>query len=75
VSARRCERVRLVNMSANEYHFVTHWRVKGAVKEVADVLDNPLDLPRWWPDVYLDVLELEPAPGNARAIIELHTRG
>ena len=62
-------------MRSNEYHFITHWRVEGTVKEVADVLDNPLDLPRWWPSVYLRVRELEPAAGNRRALIELHTKG
>src|ERR1039457_6644548 len=36
-------------MSANEYHFVTHWRVEGTAEEVFDVLDNAKDLVRWWP--------------------------
>lgn len=62
-------------MRINDYHFVTPWRVKGTVKEVADLLDNPLDLPRWWPDVYLEVRELEPAEGLRRALIDLHTKG
>ncbi len=56
-------------MSANEYHFVTHWRVESTLDEVCDVLDNPTDLVRWWPSVYLDVREPEPG------IFELHTRG
>jgi hypothetical protein len=62
-------------MRSNEYHFVTHWRVEGTVREVADVLDNPVDLPRWWPSVYLDVRELETARGNRPALIGLHTKG
>lgn len=45
-------------MSANAYHFVTHWRVPGTVLEVHDILAEALDLPRWWPSVYLDVAEL-----------------
>ena len=56
-------------MSANEYHFVTHWRVEATCEEVFDVLDDPLDLVRWWPSVYLDVKEVEPG------IFELHTKG
>jgi len=49
-------------MSSNDYHFVTHWRVEGTCGEVADVLGDPMALPRWWPSVYLAVEELEP-PG------------
>lgn len=62
-------------MPSNDYHFLTHWRVPGAVDEVAGILDNPLDLPRRWPDVYLDVREIEPPRDGRRALIALHTRG
>jgi hypothetical protein len=48
-------------MAANDYHFVTRWRIEGTCGEVADIIAAPLDLPRWWPAVYLDVTELEPA--------------
>ena len=56
-------------MSANEYYFVTHWRVEGTAAEVFEILDNPVDLVRWWPSVYLDVKEVEPK------VYELHTKG
>lgn len=56
-------------MSKNEYHFVTHWRVKATPEEVFDVLENPLDLVRWWPSVYLGVKQVE------REVFELHTKG
>ncbi|MGE3508257.1 MAG: SRPBCC family protein [Vicinamibacterales bacterium] len=61
---------------APEYHLVTRWRVAGTCGEVADVLDDPLDLVRWWPSVYLSVQELEPpgADGIGRRL-RLHTRG
>ena len=61
---------------SNEYHFVTHWKVKGSVQEVSDVLGEPCDLVRWWPSVYLEVRQME--PGDARGIgkvVRLHTRG
>jgi hypothetical protein len=45
---------------ANDYHFVTRWRVEATAGEVADVLRDPLDLVRWWPAVYLDTRELSP---------------
>src|SRR3954471_18152706 len=61
---------------SNDYAFLTHWRVEGTCGEVADILGDPLDLPRWWPSVYLRVDELRPADakglgGRAR----LHTKG
>lgn len=46
------------------YHFVTHWRVEGTCGEIADVIGDPVALPRWWPAVYLRVEELEPPDGQ-----------
>jgi hypothetical protein len=63
-------------MSAPAYHFVTHWRVPGTLDDVADVLSDATDLPRWWPDVYLSAVETRPGDddGIGREIA-LHTRG
>jgi len=63
-------------MSANEYHFVSRWRVEGTCGEVADVIGDPLSLARWWPAVYLAVEEVRPpdATGVGRRV-RLHTRG
>ncbi|HEY3204857.1 MAG TPA: SRPBCC family protein [Thermoanaerobaculia bacterium] len=47
-------------MAAPEYRFLTHWRVIGTVEEVADLLGDARELPRWWPSVYLEVEEIEP---------------
>lgn len=63
-------------MTASEYHFTTVWRVEGTSGEVADVLSDPMSLPRWWPSVYLAAEEL--APGDARGLgrrVRVHTRG
>jgi len=63
-------------MSANDYHFVTRWRVDGTVEEVSDVLNNAVDLTRWWPSVYLAVKELEPGgAGGVGRVVELQTKG
>jgi hypothetical protein len=63
-------------VNANEYHFVTHWRVEGTAGEIADVLGDPLALPRWWPSVYLDVQELRPGDQNGIGRrVKLHTKG
>ncbi len=48
----------------NEYDFVSRWRVEGTCGEVADILGDPLALPRWWPSVYLAVEELRPPDSN-----------
>jgi hypothetical protein len=43
-------------MQANEFHFLSEWRIRGATPQaVCDVLADPCDLPRWWPEVYMDV--------------------
>lgn len=45
---------------SNAYHIVTRWRVQGTCGEIADVLADPLTLPKWWPSVYLAVEEIRP---------------
>jgi hypothetical protein len=63
-------------MAGNEYHFVTHWRVKSNIEEVFEITADAPDLVRWWPSVYLDVQELE--PGNKQGVgkvVDLYTKG
>lgn len=45
-------------MADNDYHFITHWRVKSTVEEVFAIISDP-DLTRWWPSVYLKVTVLK----------------
>ncbi len=47
-------------MPVNDYRFIDRWRIEGTVEEVADILEDALSLPRWWPSVYFEVQELEP---------------
>jgi hypothetical protein len=63
-------------MPANDYIFITGWRVEGTCEEVARILEDPLGLTRWWPTVYLQVVELRPprADGLGR-LVRVHTRG
>jgi hypothetical protein len=61
---------------SNDYRFVTRWRVAATREEVAEVLRDAVDLPRWWPSVYLAVRVLE--PGDERGIgrtVDLSTKG
>jgi hypothetical protein len=63
-------------MASNAYHFVTDWWVAGSVEDVAGIIGDALELPRWWPSVYLDVQEIK--PGDARSVgreISLYTKG
>jgi hypothetical protein len=63
-------------MPANEYRFVTHWRVAATCAAVYTVLDDAADLPRWWPAVYLDVKVLPPDPARGPGkVYELLTKG
>ena len=38
-----CSTLEGVNMASNDYHFVTHWRIRGALPEVAAVLGQAGD--------------------------------
>ena len=63
-------------MQSNDYHFVTHWHVPGTCEQVASILADTEDLPRWWPTVYLDAREL--AAGDSLGIgkkVSLLTKG
>ena len=63
-------------MPSNEYHFITHWRVKSTVQEVSDIIGVAEALTRWWPSVYLDVQVLEPGDGRGIGkVVSLFTKG
>lgn len=62
--------------AANEYEFITRWRVRGTAQEVSDILEDVESLPRWWPSVYLEVKVLNPEhPRGVGRRVELHTKG
>src|ERR1700712_2586912 len=61
---------------SNQYAFLTRWRVEGTCGEVADVLSDPMELPRWWPSVYLRADELcAPDAAGVGRRMRLHTKG
>lgn len=63
-------------MADNAYHFVDRWRVEGDLKEVADILEDALALPRWWGSVYFEVKEIEPGgEGGVGKLISLRAGG
>ena len=48
-------------MPANDYVFLTHWRVKGGAEDAYEILTDVPGYLRWWADVYLAVTPLTPA--------------
>lgn len=63
-------------MPANEYKFVTRWRLRGTASEIYDLIADPLDYPRWWPSVYLQTKQVAPPDENGlgRRVL-LQTKG
>ncbi len=63
-------------MTANDYHFITVWRLQSSLVEINQVLGDGPGLARWWPSVYLDVKEVEPGdPSGLGKVISLYTKG
>lgn len=63
-------------MASNDYAFVTEWRIDATPELIYDILIEGEDLPRWWPEVYLDARAEKPPDGavvGTRLI--LHTKG
>ena len=52
-------------MGSADYEFRTVWRVAGTPEEVADVLGDATEFPRWWPSVYLGA-DRQQRPGRHR---------
>lgn len=53
-------------MAIHDYQFINRWRIEGTVDEVADVIAEPLEMPRWWPAWCLDAEEV--AHGDDRGV-------
>lgn len=65
-------------MATSDYHFITKWRIEGTLEEINTILNNALDLPRWWPSVYLAVKITRPGDpdnGGVGQVVDLHTKG
>ena len=63
-------------MAANDYHFITTWRIAATPTEITSVLGDAAKLAEWWPSVYLEVRVVE--EGDARGVgkvVDLWTKG
>ena len=63
-------------MAANDYHFITTWRVAATPDEITEVLGDAASLARWWPSVYLEVRVLDAGDASGLGkVVELWTKG
>jgi hypothetical protein len=51
-------------MPANEYAFLTRWRVEATPEEVFAIIEKTEDYPRWWGRVWLTVERIEEGDAN-----------
>jgi hypothetical protein len=66
----------VIDLTNNEYHFITDWRVESTVDEVSKILGDPFALMRWWPSVYLDVKVVEQGEESGLGrVVSLYTKG
>lgn len=47
-------------MPSSDYHFITHWRVKGPIRTVFEILKDGKSYARWWTPAYVSSQEVEP---------------
>jgi hypothetical protein len=63
-------------VASNDYHFVTVWRIPATPEEITDILGDAPALARWWPSVYLTVIEAAPGDANGLGkVVDLWTKG
>jgi len=63
-------------VAANDYHFVSRWRVLGTIDEVFGLVSRSEELALWWPAAFRDVLELEPGDDDGIGkIVRMETQG
>jgi hypothetical protein len=63
-------------MPANEYQFLTEWRVAAPRPLLYEILKEGKDYPQWWPDVYLAAKWIPSGrPDHIGDRVELLTKG
>lgn len=63
-------------MPANDYQFVTRWRLPGTVEEVSDLLGDTDILRRIWPSLYSGATVVKPGDEHGVGkVLRLETRG
>ena len=63
-------------MAANDYHFITTWRIAATPDEISAILGDAAALGRRWPSVYLRVRVVESGDENGLGkVVDLWTKG
>jgi hypothetical protein len=63
-------------MPANDYQFITHWRLPGTVEQVSDLLGDTAALTRIWPSLYSKVTVVSAGDENGVGKeLRVETRG
>jgi hypothetical protein len=63
-------------VAANDYHFITTWRIGATPDEISGILGDAAALARWWPSVYLDVrVERDGDTHGLGKVVDLYTKG
>jgi hypothetical protein len=63
-------------MASNDYHFNTHWRVRGDIEEVYAILADGATIARWWPAAYREARPVDLGDGQAsRNAVYMVARG
>ena len=63
-------------MPANDYRFVTRWRLPGTVEQVSDVLGDTDPLMRIWPSLYTRARVVEPGGEHGVGkVLRVETKG
>src|SRR3569832_264093 len=58
------------------FRIPTTWIVRGRIEDVAKILSEPEDFPRWWGDVYLSVKTTRPGDYNGVGqTVDVHSKG
>jgi len=48
----------LYGIKASQYHFVTHWKIRGRVGMIYEILSDGKNYPQWWKPAYLACREV-----------------
>jgi hypothetical protein len=63
-------------MPANDYQFITRWRLPGTVEQISDLLGDTDTLVRIWPSLYSGVTVVEPGGEHGVGkVLNVETRG
>ena len=63
-------------MPANDYQFITRWRLPGTPEQVSDLLDDSETMMRIWPSLYTRATVVEPGDEHGVGrVLKVETRG